>query len=79
MEQTMNELKSFIAENVLSGNVEFDNDTVLKELGVDSFSIVEIILFIERKYNKLIPDHKLIPETFSTLRNLATVIQEIEE
>ena len=51
-----------------------DADTDLKSAGIDSFSTVEILLFIERKYGTAIPDDKLIPENFRTLRTLASTV-----
>lgn len=79
MEETIKALKEFICSNILDKSIDLTEDTILKEIGVDSFSIIEIVLFIERKFGKLIPDHLLVPETFSTLRSLATVIEKIEK
>ena len=78
MEKTIAELKGFICDNILSNDVEIGADTVLKDIGVDSFSIVEIVLFIERRFGKLIPDHLMVPETFATLKNLAEVVEDLE-
>ncbi|MBL0199401.1 MAG: hypothetical protein IPP81_04280 [Chitinophagaceae bacterium] len=44
---------------------------------MDSFSTVEIILFIERKFGVSIPDEKLVPENFKTLQSLAAIVQEL--
>lgn len=77
MEEKIAELTRFIEENILADHVELNPDTVLKDIGVDSFSIVEIVLFIERKWGVLIPDHLMVPETFSTVRNLATIISSL--
>ena len=79
MEQTINALKDFICTNIIAENIEIESDTILKDIGVDSFSIIEIVLFIERKFGKLIPDHLLVPETFATLDNLAKVVENIEK
>ncbi len=79
MEEVMQELSTFIRENILSEDVSLEPDTTLKEVGVDSFSIVEIVLFIERRYGKLIPDHLMVPETFSTVRRLAAIVLSLEE
>ncbi len=79
MEDTIKALKDFICTNIIAENIEIDSNTILKDIGVDSFSIIEIVLFIERKFGKLIPDHLLVPETFATLRSIAEVIQQIEE
>jgi acyl carrier protein len=68
------EIKKYIEKNILSSSVKIDADTDLKSAGIDSFSTVEIILFIERKYGKSIPDDKLVPENFKTLRSLASTV-----
>lgn len=77
MEEKIKELSRFIQENILAENIDFSADTVLKDIGVDSFSIVEIVLFIERKWGVLIPDHLMVPETFCTVRNLATIVSTL--
>jgi len=78
MEDTIHVLKTFIQENILAEKTEFDADTLLKDLGVDSFSLVEIVLFIERRFGQLIPDHLMVPETFRTIRKLATIVDSLK-
>ena len=70
MEKIEKELIEFISTHILAKGVQLSNDTVLKEVGLDSFSIVEIVLFIERKFDVLIPDHKMLPETFISIKNI---------
>lgn len=69
----------FLKSNVLAAEVTFTPTTSLSELGIDSFSIVEIILFIERKYAYVIPESKLIPENFSTVHAIAQLVTQFEE
>lgn len=70
------DIKKYIEKNILADNVQIEDVTNLKNAGIDSFSTVEIILFIERKYGVVIPDEQLIPENFETLQALsATVLQ----
>lgn len=71
------EIKKYIEKNILAENVQIDAATNLKQAGIDSFSTVEIILFIERKYGVVIPDEKLIPENFETLQALSATVQEL--
>lgn len=71
------EIKKYIEKNILATSVKIDADTDLKSAGIDSFSTVEIILFIERKYGTSIPDDKLVPENFKTLRSLASTVHEL--
>jgi acyl carrier protein len=69
------EIKKYIEKNILAASVKIDADTDLKAAGIDSFSIVEIILFIERKYGVSIPDDKLVPENFKTLGSLSNTVK----
>jgi acyl carrier protein len=71
------EIKKYIETNILDSDISIDADTVLPDAGIDSFSIVEIILFIERKYGVAITDDKLVPENFRTLTALAATVQEL--
>ena len=71
------EIEKYIAKNILSAEVQIDASTDLKQAGIDSFSIVEIILFIERRFGVSIPDEKLVPDNFKTLQALATIVQQI--
>jgi acyl carrier protein len=67
----------FLEKNILAENVKIFADSHLREVGVDSFSIVEIILFIERKYGFVIPDDELIPDNFKTINSISQVVFEI--
>jgi acyl carrier protein len=71
------EIKKYIENNILAETVHIDADTNLKQAGIDSFSTVEIILFIERKFGVSIPDEKLIPDNFKTLQALAATVLEL--
>ena len=71
------EIKNYIEKNILAEGVQIDAATDLKQTGVDSFSTVEIILFIERKFGVAIPDEKLIPDNFKTLNALAAIVLEL--
>lgn len=71
------DIKKYIEKNILAENIQIDAATNLKQAGIDSFSTVEIILFIERKYGVVIPDEKLIPENFATLQSLSAIVKEL--
>lgn len=78
MEAIEKELVSFIRENIIANEIDLTSESSLKDVGVDSFSIVEIVLFVERKYGQLIPDHLMVPETFSSVSSIAQVIHELQ-
>jgi len=71
------EIKNYAEKNILAGGVTIDASSDLKQVGIDSFSTVEIILFIERKFGVAIPDEKLIPDNFRTLNALAAIVLEL--
>lgn len=71
------EIKQFIETNIIDSDIKIDADTILQNAGIDSFSIVEIILFIERKYGVVITDEKLVPENFKTLQALSITVNDL--
>ncbi len=71
------EIKKYIKNNILAEAVHIDASTDLKQVGIDSFSTIEIILFIERRFGVSIPDEKLIPDNFKTLEALAATVMEL--
>lgn len=71
----ISDIKKYIETNILDSDIKLDATTILPDAGIDSFSIVEIMLFIERKYGVAITDDKLIPENFRTLNALAATVQ----
>jgi len=66
----------FLQNNILAENVSISADTVLNDIGIDSYSIVEIVLFIERHYGFIIPDDDLKPENFKTVNSVAILIND---
>jgi acyl carrier protein len=73
-ESIIAEIKLYVEKNILAEGIQIDAATNLKEVGIDSFSTVEIILFIERRFGVAIPDEKLVPENFKTLQALAATV-----
>ena len=71
------ELTKYIESNILCGDVTIDADSNLQQAGIDSFSTVEIILFIERRFGVMIPDEKLVPDNFRTLKALSLIVREM--
>jgi len=57
------------------GNIE-NGQMVLSELGLDSMSFVELLVFIEKKFNLKLVDSGLGRENFKTVRALANRIYE---
>jgi len=64
----------FLKNNILAENVEINSSTILRDIGVDSYSIVEIVLFIERQYGFVIPDNQLKPENFENVNTISKIV-----
>ncbi len=64
-------LCTFLKENILAPEVEILPDTELHSIGIDSFSLMELILFIERSYGLVLPPESLTPENIATVNALS--------
>ena len=73
----VSDIKKFIEINILAGNIKLDAETILQNAGIDSFSIIEILVFIQEKYKILVPDDQLVPENFKTLASLARLVNKL--
>lgn len=70
------ELLSFIRSTILVDNADFAADTPLEAVGIDSVSLLEILLFLERRFDVYIPDEKLTRENIASVRQLAATACE---
>jgi acyl carrier protein len=71
-----NEVKKFIETNITAGGFLIEHHSILSDAGIDSFSIVEIVLFIERKYGVTIPNEEMLPENFKTIDAVAKTVKK---
>ena len=70
-------LKEFIADEILKQpgrNIAADEKLISSGL-VDSFSLMDLALFVEDTYDVRIEDTELNAETFDTLEALAAFVQ----
>lgn len=73
------ELCGFLRANVLAASVECDESTSLRDLGMDSFAMIELILFVERQYLVSIPDSHLTRDNLDSALSLATCVRRLLE
>jgi acyl carrier protein len=71
IEDIEKELIVFLRNNIIDGKMQVDAQTPFDSLRIDSLSIVEMLLFLERKYQVSIPETELTPETFTSAGTLA--------
>ncbi len=66
--------KEFLEED---SDMEIKEDTPLISSGiVDSFSMVSLKTFLEKKFKIQIPDAKATPEAFDSVNNIITLLKE---
>ncbi len=61
---------------IILGGIKVGEDVPLHELGLDSMGFVELLVFIERKFNLKLVDSGLVRDNFRTVRILANRIYE---
>ncbi len=58
-------------------DIELDENTALISSGiVDSFSMVSLKRFLEKKYNISLPDEDATPEAFDTVTSIIAIVQK---
>ncbi len=71
------EIRQFIIDNFLMGqdsNSLKDDTSFLEEGVIDSTGILELVAFIEEKYEFSVEDEELIPENFDSIKNLCAYV-----
>jgi acyl carrier protein len=65
------ELCTYIKSMIVDKQVVVEPMTDFSQLGIDSLSLIELVLFIERKFNIALPEEDLLPENFKSAETLA--------
>ena len=65
------ELCSYIKSMIVDKRVIVDPETNFNQIGIDSLSLIELVLFVERKFNIALPEEDLLPENFKSAKTLA--------
>lgn len=77
------DLKKLLIEYVRKEYLDEDSDEQIDENTrlissgiVDSFSMVSLKMFLEKKFRITIPDEKATPEAFDSVNNIMNLVQE---
>jgi acyl carrier protein len=65
------DLLSFVRSRILADNVRFSVDTSFQSVGIESVSLLEILLYLEREFDIYVADESLTAENISSVRQLA--------
>jgi acyl carrier protein len=72
--QIQSRLIEFLRREVFGPDTAISEDTDLIASGFDSFSLVNLLLFIEQTYGLWIPEREITESTFKNTRVLAGVV-----
>lgn len=70
-------LCEFARTNFVAEGQKFDENSPLSEAGIDSFALVELLLFCERGLGVRVPDSHLTGNNLASLAALANCIAEL--
>ena len=70
-------LCEFARTNFVAEGTEFDENSPLAQAGVDSFALVELLLFCERVIGVRVPDSHLTGKNLTSMATLASCISEL--
>jgi acyl carrier protein len=65
------EAKNFLSKQLDIKPESIQGNAELKSLGLDSFRIIELVLFIERRTGMSFPDHAYTPSNLKTVESVA--------
>jgi acyl carrier protein len=79
------DLKKIIIDYVMHEYVDEDDDEEIDESTplissgiVDSFSMVSLKIFLEKKFNVQIPDEVATPQAFDSVNNIIETLKQFE-
>ncbi len=74
----INAVKEFIIENFLFGEeeeIELETDFFDKGI-IDSTGVIELVSFLEERFNISVEDDELIPENLSSLKRVDSFLEK---
>lgn len=80
MDEMERTILDYVKREYLEEDHEITPDTPLISSGiVDSFSMVSLKRFLEKKYAISIPDDRATPEAFDTVKKICQLVRAIQE
>jgi len=76
--ETIEAAKLFLSKQLELAPEAFDANSELKGLGLDSFRIIELVLFLERKTGLAFPEHAYTPENLKSTESIVSCLMKLE-
>jgi acyl carrier protein len=78
IDQIKGHLVSFLKKEIFDSSIILETDTDLFESGFDSFSLIKLIVFIEKKFRIHVPDEKITEENFRNINSLSELVYALQ-
>ena len=77
MHTTESEIRQFVVENFLFGDdADFSNtDSFLERALIDSTGVLELVGFLEERYQVAVEDHELVPANLDSVVRVARFVE----
>ncbi|MFP4453461.1 MAG: phosphopantetheine-binding protein [Desulfobacterales bacterium] len=72
-------LLGFLKNEIFDPGVEICADTQLIAAGLDSFSLLRVLVFIEKTFGLRIPEAEINEKRMSSVKNMAGLIDELRQ
>ena len=66
------QLLNYLNEDIMDEPIDATFDTSFSDMGVESYDVIQLVLFIERKFGVELPERDLIPENLKSIASLAS-------
>jgi acyl carrier protein len=71
------EIIHFLKKEIYDSSIHLDKHTNLIESGMDSFSLLSMLMFIEKKFNVCIPQEEINETRMKNVQNLSDLIYDL--
>lgn len=72
------QLVMFLQREIFDASIRLEADTDLFDSGFDSFSLVKLLVFIEKQYDLKVPEDQLTEETLKDVNRLSELIYALQ-
>ena len=72
-------LLAFLKNEIFDPGVEICAETDLIAAGLDSFSLLRILVFIEKTFGLRIPEAEINEDRMSSVKNMAGLLDELQQ
>ena len=76
LESLEKQLVGLLGESLLQAGQGFGPESDLYESGLDSLSLMQLLVLVEKEFGVVIPDGDLTRENFRSVRQLARVVRQ---